>query len=246
MASNHALQPTRSGVTVMRALLSILLLLPLFAFADGLPYHTDGEVVGEWIILHMDDAQFREVDTRRTLTPTKAQRALLARLFKAVPETLTVVSSAFNDNREEATNDEVHCVWLRDRTLGITYDADYAWRQPEHYRDHAFFSAAADPKRLVITHDARVYRAGRQIAFADVFRLIDDLAKTPPEETGRQADIGVSRQSRLHVDRPVASLTFSLPPPTKDAVDLDITPASLLTAFTVYGAAKNVQVSSTW
>jgi hypothetical protein len=228
----------------MRALICFLLLLPIFAEADGLPYHTDGEIVGEWVILRMDDTQFREVDTRRTVTLGKAQRALLARLFKNVPETLSVVSSTFNDNREEATNDEVHCVWLRDRTLGITYDADYASRQPEHYWDHAFFTSTADPKRLVITHDTKVYRDGKPLSFADVFQMIDELAKTPPEKG--KADIGVPPQSRLHLGSPVAYLSFSLPPPNKDAVDLDVTPASLLKAFTVYGAAKNVQVSSTW
>jgi hypothetical protein len=211
----------------MRALFCILLLLPRFVCADGLPYHSDGELIGEYIVLSMDDDQFKEVDTQRKVTLTKAQKGLLARLFKTVPERLTVVSSAFNDNREEATNDEVHCVWLRDRTLGITYDADYASRQPEHYWDHAFFTSTADPMRLVITHDAKVYRDGKALSFADVFRLIDELAKTPPEN-------------------PVASLSFSLPPPNKDAVDLDITPASLLEAFTVYGAAKKVQVSKTW
>lgn len=230
----------------MRALLSILLLLPILLLADGLPYHTDGEIVGEWIILRMDDTQFREVDTRRTVTLTKAQRTLLYRLFKTVPETLTVVSSTYNDNIEEASGDAVHCVWLRDRTLGITYDADYASRQPEHYRERAYFTSVLDPQRLVISHDAKVFREGRQLTFADVFRLIDELAKAPPDETARRADIGASPQSRLHVDRPVASLTFSLPPPTKEGAEPDITPASLLTAFTVYGAAKNVQVSSTW
>lgn len=216
----------------------------MFASGDGLPYHTDGEIVGEWIILRMDDTQFRDVDTRRTVTLTKAQRTLLARLFKTVPETLTVVSSAFNDNREEATHDEVHCVWLRDRTLGVTYNADYASRQPEHYWDHALFTSTADPNRLVVTHDAKVYRDGKPMSLADVFRLIDELAKTTPENG--KADIGVPPQSRLHLDSPVASLSFSLPPPNKDAVALDITPASLLEAFTIYGAAKNVQVSSAW
>lgn len=229
---------------MMRALVCILLLLPIFASADGLPYQSDGEIIGEWIILQMDDAQFREVDTRRTATLTKAQRALLARLFKAVPETLTVVSSAFNDNREEATDDEVHCVWLRDRTLGITYKADYALRQTEHYWDHAFFTSTADPERLVITHDAKVYRDGKALSFADVFRLIDELAKTPPENG--KADLGIPPQSDLQLAFPVAYLSFSLPPPNKDSVGLDITPASLLEAFTVYGAAKNVQVNSTW
>jgi hypothetical protein len=230
----------------MRAFICILLLLPIFALADGLPYHTDGEIVGEWIILRLDDAQFREVDTRRTVTLNKVQRALLARLFKTVPETLSVVSSSFNDNREEASNNEVHSVWIRDRTLGITYDADYASRQPEHYWDHAFFTSTADPKRLVITHDAKVYRDGKALSFADVFHLIDELATAPPNGAGHQADIGVPPQSRLHVARPVAYLNFSLPPPTKDAVDLDITPAALLTAVTIYGASKSVQVGSTW
>ncbi len=229
---------------MMRALICVLLLLPLFASADGLPYRTDGEIDGEWIILHIDDSQFQEVDTRRTLTLTKAQRALLTRLFKTVPETLTVVSSTFNDNREEASNAEVHCVWLRDRTLGITYDADYASRQPGHYWDHAFFTSTADPKRLVVSHDAKVYHEGRPLSLADVFRLIDELAKTPPGKG--KADIRVTPQSRLQLVSPVASLGFSLPPPNKDALDLDVTPASLLEAFTVYGTARNVQVSSTW
>lgn len=228
----------------MRTLFCILLLLPIFASADGLPYHTDGEIVGEWIILRLDDTQFREVDTRRTVTLTKAQRALLARLFKTVPESLTVASSTFNDSREDASNNEVHCVWLRDRTLGITYDADYASRQPEHYWDHAFFTSTTDPQRLVITHDAKVYRDGKPLSLADVFHLIDELAKTSGEK--RKADIGVPPQNRLQIDSPVAYLSFSLPPPNKDAVGLDITPASLLEAFTVYAAAKNVQVSSTW
>lgn len=230
--------------TIMRALFYILLSLPIFAFADGLPYHRDGELIGEFIVISMDDTQFKEVDTLRTVTLTEAQRTLLKRLFKTVPKKLSVVSSAFNDNREEATNDEVHCVWIRDRTLGITYDADHASRQPEQYWARAFFTSTADPKRLVITHDAKVYRDGKALSFADVFRLIDKLAKTPPEKG--KADIRVPPQSRLRLDSPVASLTFSLPPPNKDAAELDITPASLLEAFTVYGAARNVQVSSTW
>ena len=226
----------------MRALFYFLLLLPLFA--DGLPYHSDGELIGEFIVLSMDDNQFKEVDTCRTVTLTKPQRALLARLFKTVPEKLTVVSAAFNDNREEATNAEVHCVWLRDRTLAITYDADYASREPEHYWDHAFFTSAADPKRLIITHDSKVYRDGKALSLADVFLLIDELAKTPPKDG--KADIENSHLNRLLLDSPVSTLSFSLPPPNKDAVGLDITPASLLEAFTVYGAVKKVQVISTW
>jgi hypothetical protein len=70
------------------------------------------------------------------------------------------------------------------------------------------------------------------------------LAQTTPEKN--RADIGSPPQSRLILDSPVASLTFSLPPPCKEATDLDITPASVLEAFRVYGAAKNVQVSISW
>jgi hypothetical protein len=229
-----------------RALLFLFFFLPRFAVADGLPYHDDGELIGEWIILQMDDEQFREVDTRRTVTFTKAQRAMLGRLFKKVPEKATVVSSAYNDNREEATRDEVHCVWLRDRVLGITYDAEYASRQPEHYWDQAFFTSAAEPGRLVISHDSKVYRDGRDLTLAEVYRLIDELSKTPPLEAAQHDNAGADPGNRLHVPRPVEILSFSLPPPNKDALDLDITPKSLLEAFAAYGAVKKVQVNSTW
>jgi hypothetical protein len=219
-----------------RALLFILLFLPRFAVADGLPYLPNGELIGEWILLQMDDEQFREVDTRRTVTFTKPQRTMLGRLFKTVPEKATVVSSTHNDNREDSLEGEVHCVWLRDRVLGITYNADDAARRPEHYWDHAFFTSAAEPERLVISHDAKVYRNGRELKPADVYRLIDELGKTPPEKAGYLVLPG----------QPVAQLGFTLPPSNKDAVDLDTTPQSLLAAFAVYGESKKVQVCSTW
>ena len=228
----------------MRLLLVMFLLLPRFAFGDGLPYHHDGELIGEFVILHMNDEQFNEVDMKRTITLNIEQTAFLSRLFNEVPKKLAVVSAAFNDNREEATNDEVHCIWLRDHTIGITYDASWASREPEVYRKRAFFTFVAVANRLIITHDAKLYRGGKLLSFADIFRLIDVLAKTPPEKGN--AHVGAPPQSRLMLDHPVASLVFSLPPPNKDAVGLDISPASLLEAFVVYGAAKNVQVHSSW
>jgi hypothetical protein len=229
----------------MRALLWFLtLLVPGLMLADGLPYGNDGELVGEYLILTISDEQFREVDTRRSLTLDKAQKAFLARLFKKVPQQLDVVSSHFNDNREGATDLEVHCIWLRDRTIGITYRADEAAREPEGYWENAVFTSTAEPDRLVITHDAKVYRRGKELTLTEVFRLIDKLANSPPAPG--KVDIGVPPRDRLSLASPVAFLSFSLPPPNKDAVDLDILPTELLKAFAIYASTKNVQVAETW
>jgi hypothetical protein len=92
----------------------------------------------------------------------------------------------------------------------------------------------------------RCIATGRELTLPDVHRLIDELSKTPPLEAEQQKNVGPPSQNRLDVLRPVAHLSFSLPPPDQHGLDGEITPASLLKAFTVYGAVKKVQVMSTW
>ena len=54
------------------------------------------------------------------------------------------------------------CMCLASRSHARHHlDGDYASRQPEHYWDHAFFTSTVDPNRLVLTHDAKVYREGK-------------------------------------------------------------------------------------
>lgn len=219
----------------MKTLIFLLFWIPMAAFADGLPYNINGELSREWIILHMNDAQFKEVDTLRTVTLTKAQRTLLSRLYKIVPERIRVMSSSFNDNREGESKGAVHCVWLRDRSLGITYDAAFAIREPELFWEGSCFYSADEPdmaSRFIMTHDAKVYLDGKLFTNADVFSFIDEAAKKPGLVAGQAVD----------------TLAFSLPPLYLHAGyhSEKTSPSELLQAFTVYGATKNVAVQQTW
>lgn len=225
----------------------LLLLVPHFVRADGLPYSEGGELYSDAVIILINDNQFKEVDTRRAITLNDDQKYLLKRLFKVVPDKLTVVSSAFNDGREDAENSEVHCIWMRDRMLAITHSIGANEIQRKWYEDHARFVSVADPKRLVISSEAKIYRDGKELSFADMYRLIDELSKTPPEPNEGRKNIGVPPpRSRLMLDHAVASISFSLPPKVNWAESEDINPGSLLQAFQAYAATKQVQVSETW
>lgn len=230
-------------------LLCVFLFL-LFSYsvgADGLPYTTDGALHTAAVIVIMNENQFDEVDTRREITLNDDQKFLLKRLFKEVPDKLTVVSSAFNDSREDAENSEVHCIWMRDRMLAITYSIGANEQQRQWYQEHARFFSVADPKRLVISSEAKVYQDGKELSIADVYRLVDELSKTPPDPNEGGTNIGVPpSRNRLMLNHPVASITFSLPPKVSWANPEDIDPGSLLQAFRAYGATKQVQVNETW
>lgn len=230
-------------------LLCAFLFLSVFHFvrADGLPYSDSGELHTDAVIVIMNDKQFEEVDTRRTITLNDDQKYLLKRLFKEVPDKLTVVSSAFNDGREDAENSEVHCIWMRDRMLAVTYSIGANEKQRQWFEDHAHFVSVADPKRLVISSEAKIYRNGKELSFADMYRLIEDLSKTPPDPNEGRTNIGVPPpRNRLMLDHPVAIISFSLPPKVGWAESEDISPESLLQAFQAYAATKQVQVSETW
>jgi hypothetical protein len=225
----------------------LLLAFPNFVRADGLPYSADGELHTSAAIVIMDDNQFKEVDTQRTITLYNDQKYLLKKLFKVIPDKLTVVSSAFNDGREDAENSEVHCIWMRDRMLAITYWIGSNEKQRQALEDQAHFVSVADPKRLVISSEAKVYRDGKELSFSDIYRLIDELSKTPSDPNEGRRNIGVPpTRNRLVLDHPVASISFSLPPKVGWANTEDINPGSLLQAFRVYAATKQVQVSETW
>jgi len=226
---------------------SLLLLIPHFVRADGLPYSDSGELHTDAVIVIMNDKQFEEVDTRRTITLNDDQKYLLKRLLKEVPEKLTVVSSAFNDGREDAENSEVHCIWMGDRMLAITYWIGANEGQRQSYQDHAHFVSVADPKRFVISSEAKVYRDGKELSFADMYRLIDDVSKTPPDPNEVRKNLGVPPpRNRLMLDHPVASISFSLPPKVSWASTEDISPVSLLQALQIYATTKQVQVNETW
>ena len=217
----------------MKVLILIFAICSLWSFsanADGLPYLRNGNIIGEAIILQMNDAQFKEVNTCRTVVLTSSQRALMSRLFKTVPERLTVVSSSFNDNREDAKNSEVHCIWSRGRNLAITYDADYAKRQPEHYWNHAFFTSVADPDRLLLSSDAKIYKDGKELSVENVYKKIDALAARAAKE-----------KPGFYID-----LRFSLPPRLNLSGDPPEGCLKLLDAFEVYGKGKGVAVGETW
>ncbi|MGL5017039.1 MAG: hypothetical protein ACRDBP_02815 [Luteolibacter sp.] len=230
-----------------RALAVLLLAFTHLCRADGLPYSHDGELHSNAAIIIMDQKQFEEVDTQRTITLNVDQKYFLKKLFKEVPDKLEVVSSAFNDNREDVENSEVHCIWMRDRVLAITYWIGANEGQRKYFQDHAHFVSAADPYRFVISSEAKVYRDGKELSFADMFHLIDELTKTPPDPNGSKRNPGVPPpQNRLMLDHPVASISFSLPPKVSWASAEDIRPESLLQAFKAYAATKQVLVSETW
>ncbi len=220
----------------MKTLISLCLSLIFLhgVLADGLPYNHEGEASGEYVLLYMDDAQLREVDTHRTLTLTKPQRAMLSRLFKTVPGKLSVASSSFNDGLgEEASGDEVYSIWLRGRSIGVTYDARLAEENPEQYQERAEFISVGDPDRLIITCDSKIYRHGKVLTVGEVFALIDEMAKKI-----------VDARARNEIVR--ESLGFSLPPRGNTVDGLETTPAELLKAFSVYGAARQVHVHGAW
>ena len=232
----------------MRILCAYLLLLCAnWVHADGLPYSTDGALHTEALIFTMDDNQFKEVDTRREITLNDDQKYLINKLFKQVPDKLTVVSSAYNDGREDAEHSEVHCIWMGYRTLAITYWLGANEAQRQSFEEQAHFFSVADPKRFVISSEAKVYRDGKELSFADVYRLIDELSKTPPDPREARSNVGVPpTRNRVLVHHPVASIGFSLPPKESWETSEDIEPKSLLVAFQAYAATKQVQVSETW
>ncbi len=232
---------------VFVALISFLLVIgaPTGAHADGLPNSDRGSLHCEAAILIMSDDQFKEVDTQRTMTLNNDQKRMLRHLFKTVPDKLTIVSSTFNDNLEDASLYSVHSIWLRDRMIAITYTGNYNEPSERQFWEQATFDSVANPDRLIISSEGKIYREGRELSFPDVIRLIDELAKTKPDNAAANKTASPS-QNRLMFDNAVASLSFSLPPPNQEGVDLDITPAELLKAFQVYGATENVAVFATW
>jgi hypothetical protein len=207
-------------------------LLPEDLLAQTLPYDADtGTLRGEWLILSADETQILELSNRRSFTLTGAQKVFLSLLFPRVPDTLNVVSGAFNGFGRDLPDTHIHAVWLRDRSLGITYSGDFAAADPKTFREHASFVCLADPDRLIISHDAKVFRQGRELSLDDVFALIDKLAT---DASAKPAAKG-----------PLAHLPVSLPPrmiyhPTGEDW------MTLFHAFHVYGELKSVSVYRSW
>lgn len=229
------------------ALVTVLQFSISFACADGLPYSPEGELHCQAVILTISDDQFKEVDSKRTLTLNRDQKRMLRHLFKSVPDQLGVVSSAYNDNIEDASLYSVHSIWLHNRMIAITYEGNYNEPSEKTYWEKAEFVSVADPERLIMSSNAKVYRGGKELSIREVFDLIDELAKTAPDPLEKNKIAGVPPPgSRLMLDHPVASLSFSLPPRVGWATVDDVGPESLLQAFQLYGVTKNVQVHKTW
>jgi hypothetical protein len=114
--------------------------------------------------------------------------------------------------------------------LAVTYDADFAARQPERYRDQARFISVADQDRLVVSSGAKIYNDGKEIPAKEIYRMIDALAVMAAKE-----------KPGYYID-----LRFSIPPPVENDEEIREESMKLLEAFRVYAEAKGVVVAATW